>query len=213
MKGTDGVYIADGASVTVTDNLIDHNSRFGINGGGTIDSNTITNNQVGIHNPQSGTISNNNIVSNTVNSITATNASVNAENNWWGTTDTETINQTIYDSKVDPTLGTISFIPFLTQPSPTAPAIPANTPIVAPIPSILSTPTPNAIVTMITPTATPVQFSQTFIYQIGSIFSINTIVIAVVLGLTITWIMVILGYAAKKGLSKYTNKEKLKQKS
>ena len=87
LEGTDGISIATGATVTVTGNLINHNSHFAIIGGGNINSNTITNNQVGIHNPPSGIISNNNIVGNTVSSIDATTANVDASNNWWGTTD------------------------------------------------------------------------------------------------------------------------------
>jgi len=126
LGGNDGLDILSGASLTITGNLIDSNSRFGISGDGYIDSNTITNNKVGIHNPPSGIISNNNIVENTLNSIDATTADVNAQNNWWGITDTQTINQTIYDSKVDSTLGTIIFVPFLTQPSSKAPSIPAQ---------------------------------------------------------------------------------------
>ena len=51
LRGTDGIVIADDASLTISNNLIDSNSRYGIDGGGYIDSNTITNNQIGIHNP------------------------------------------------------------------------------------------------------------------------------------------------------------------
>ena len=146
LDGNDGIDIIGSASLTITGNLIDGNSRFGISGGGYIDSNTITNNQVGIHNPPSGTISNNNILGNTLNSIDATTSNVNAQNNWWGTTDIPTINQTIYDSKVDRTLGTVTFVPFLNQPNPTAPAIPATTPIITPIPTVLATPQPTEAV-------------------------------------------------------------------
>ena len=71
LGGTDGIDILLGATVTVTDNLVDNNSRYGINGGGNIDGNTVTNNQIGIHNPLTGVINDNNIVGNTVNSITA----------------------------------------------------------------------------------------------------------------------------------------------
>jgi hypothetical protein len=38
---------------------------------------------------------------------------VNATNNWWGTTDTQAINNTIYDFKNDPNWGNVSFVPFL----------------------------------------------------------------------------------------------------
>jgi len=208
LDGTDGIYIATGASVTVSGNLINHNSRFGILGGGNISSNTITNNQVGIHNPPSGIITNNNIVSNTVNSIDATTSDIDAENNWWGTTDTQTINQTIYDSKVDNRLGTVSFVPFLTQPSSSAPPIPVTTPVVTPIPTLLATPQPTETVTITTPTSTPIQYSQTFIYQIGSIFNINTIVVAIAIVLVLAWIIVILGYGVKRHFKIYIKQER-----
>ena len=51
LSGTDGIDIDSTATLMITNNLIDRNSRFGIDGGGNIDSNTITNNQIGIHNP------------------------------------------------------------------------------------------------------------------------------------------------------------------
>ena len=208
LDGNDGINILNGALITITGNLFDSNSRFGINGGGFIDSNTITNNQVGIHNPPSGMISNNNIVGNTQNSIDATTTSIDAPNNWWGTTDIPTINQTIYDSKVDRTLGTIIFVPFLTQPSPTAPAIPATTPIVTPIPTISATPQPTETIPIETPSPTIFQYSQTFIYQVGSLFNLNTIVTGISVLFLLVWIIVILGYGVKKGISKIKSSKK-----
>ncbi|PVX23225.1 MAG: hypothetical protein CW716_12625, partial [Candidatus Bathyarchaeum sp.] len=49
---------------------------------------------------------------------------INATYNWWGTTDTQAINQTIYDYKNDFTLGTVTFEPFLTEPNPEEMATP-----------------------------------------------------------------------------------------
>jgi hypothetical protein len=43
---------------------------------------------------------------------------VTVSNNWWGTTDTQAINQTIFDFKNDFNLGTVTFTPFLTEPNP-----------------------------------------------------------------------------------------------
>lgn len=205
LKGTDGIDIAAGASVTATGNLIDSNTRYGINGGGTISSNTITNNHIGIHNPPTGVISNNNIVANTVNSITATVENVDAQNNWWGTTDTATINQTIYDSKIDYHLGTVFFVPFLTQPSASAPAIPSYTPTITPLPTQITTPAPTAE-PVTTPTPTPDQYSQTFEYQVGSMINLNLITTTTAIVLILAWVIVILGYAVKRGISKYGNK-------
>ncbi len=42
---------------------------------------------------------------------------VNASYNWWGTTDTQAINQSIHDFKNDFNLGMVTFEPFLTQPN------------------------------------------------------------------------------------------------
>ncbi|MCW4019043.1 MAG: hypothetical protein NWF00_10270 [Candidatus Bathyarchaeota archaeon] len=48
------------------------------------------------------------------------NFDVDAAYNWWGTTDVEAINQSIYDFKKDFSLGTVNFVPFLTEPNPQA---------------------------------------------------------------------------------------------
>jgi hypothetical protein len=206
LRGTDGIDEETGAFLTITDNLINSNFRFGIDGGGDITSNTITNNQVGIHNPPSGIISNNNIVGNTQNSITSTTADINAQNNWWGIADAQTINQTIYDRKVDSHLGTITFAPFLTQPSTSAPAIPSLTPTITPIPTQTTTPpqeTFQPIIQTPAPTPTTAQYSQSFVYQLGEVVNLNILTSAAAIALGLVWAIVILGYAAKKGVSKF----------
>lgn len=205
LSGTDGIDIDSTATLTITNNLVDRNSRDGIDGGGYIYSNTITNNQIGIHNPTLGLISNNNIVGNTVNSITATTANIDATNNWWGISDPYTINQTIYDAKVDSRLGTITFFPFLTQPSQTAPAIPLTTPNITPDPLPVfapAQPTPIEEPSIMTPTPTPIPYSETFVYQLGTIINLNLITTAVAIILILAWIIVILGYIAKSEFSK-----------
>ncbi len=53
-----------------------------------------------------------------------TDKDINATYNWWGLTDTQAINQTIYDYKNDFTLGTVTFDPFLTEPNPEEMATP-----------------------------------------------------------------------------------------
>ncbi len=203
LRGTDGIDIISGAaSLTITDNLIDSNSRYGINGGGSITSNTISNNQIGIHNPPSGVISYNNIVGNSINSVTATVDNIDAANNWWGITDTATINRTIYDSKVDCHLGTVTFTPFLTQPSTSAPTIPSYTPTITPVPS----PVPPSTLTdepVLAPTSTSDQDSPSFVNQVGTLLNLNVITTVTAIVLVIVWMIVILGYAAKRGISKY----------
>jgi parallel beta-helix repeat protein len=214
LKGNDGLDVAEGSALTIKNNLIDSNSRYGINGGGYIDSNTITNNQVGIHNPFAGSIiNNNNILGNSQNSITAADASVNAENNWWGTTDTQTINQTIYDAKIDHDLGTITFVPFLNSPNPMAPAIPPSTPTLTPIPTpipiptIEPTPTPTIQPTTTTPEPAPPS-EKSIITQDSKLLNLNLITTAVVNLLILVWVIVILGYAVKGGISKYKARNK-----
>ena len=92
--------------------------------------NTIADNTVGIYlanflgNPDP-VILNNNICDNYNYSVqTDLSNNITATHNWWGTTDTRTINQTIYDYYDDSNLGNVSYIPFLTAPNAEAPPIP-----------------------------------------------------------------------------------------
>lgn len=64
--------------------------------------------------------------------------SVNASNNWWGTTDTSAIGQTIYDHKNNNNVGTVTYTPVLEMPNSQA-APNANLPPITPSP----TTTPN----------------------------------------------------------------------
>lgn len=89
-----------------------------------IQNNTITNNGVGIQPSPSSTIIYNNIQNNNQSiSLVGISNDVNATYNWWGTTDIQAINQTIYDFKYDFNLGKVNFVPFLTEPNPEAPAV------------------------------------------------------------------------------------------
>jgi len=56
--------------------------------------------------------------------LQGTSSNIDASYNWWGTTDTQAINLTIYGSKYSFDLGTVSFVPFLTEPNPEAPEVP-----------------------------------------------------------------------------------------
>ncbi len=168
--------IAISGFATIERNFITNGDHYGISilGNATliIQNNTITNNHSGIGatSPSSLTITHNNIENNTFFSIflgsTATdNANpnnVNAANNWWGTTDTQTIDQTIYDSKDDYILGTVTFVPFLTEPNPqampepnaiipTSSASPSSSPTPSPSANPISSPSSQS------PTATPDQ--------------------------------------------------------
>lgn len=106
----------------IRNNLI-MNNTYGISGGTVIIANTIVNNVVGV---ESGftTFAHNNIYNNSEYNLrfTASN-NTNAAHNWWGTTDAQAINQTIYDYKKDFYLGTVNFLPLLAEPNPEAPPI------------------------------------------------------------------------------------------
>ena len=119
-----GVSILEGGTATVERNLITNNSREGIYLGSTslVTDNTISDNDKGITISNAGTktITNNNILNNGQWNIYAYCGNIVATSNWWGTTDIQTINNTIYDNKFDPNLGAISINPILTAPNPAA---------------------------------------------------------------------------------------------
>ncbi|MCW4023014.1 MAG: right-handed parallel beta-helix repeat-containing protein [Candidatus Bathyarchaeota archaeon] len=89
-----------------------------------IQNNTITKSSIGITCYSSfGTIIYNNIFNNTnYNIYTESNVAneVNAPYNWWGTTDTQAINATIYDYKYDFNIAKLNFTPILTEENPKA---------------------------------------------------------------------------------------------
>jgi parallel beta-helix repeat protein len=141
---TSGVRISGGSPI-IEGNLIVNNTGSQQSGGGgiridwaestpMIRNNTIAQNKVGINllNGPWPVIVNNNIQDNTnYNIYVQTNNvvgnpehAINVTYNWWGTTDVSSINQTIYDYKNDYKLGTVTFVPFLTEPNPEAIPIP-----------------------------------------------------------------------------------------
>ncbi len=112
------------AKVDIENNYL-VNNNIGIIAGGTIENNALVNSAIGIQiqsTPLSATITNNNILGSTQNSVVILcNTNIDLSNNWWGTTDTQAINQTIRDFKYDFNLGVVNFLPILNQPSSTAP--------------------------------------------------------------------------------------------
>ncbi|XHH09360.1 MAG: NosD domain-containing protein [Candidatus Bathyarchaeia archaeon] len=198
------IELSNNADVTIQKNLLNNNTQYGITGNGKayIDSNTIANNQIGIHNPPIGTtIRGNNIVGNLVNSITATTPDVDAANNYWGTTDLAVINWTIYDYYDDATWGKVTFTPILTEPNPDAPLIPALLePIVTPPPSTQpAQPSPSI---QPTPTSTPAPTVDHNIIknddnQDRSFLNLNWLVVALAVPLAAVWAVVLLGYRVK----------------
>lgn len=163
------------ATAKIENNII-ANNNYGISGGGIIRNNTVGNNLIGIDISLASNIIQNNILSNTqynTRMSMSNNTAIDAAYNWWGTTDTQTINQTIRDYKTTPSVGQVNFTPFLNESNSQAPAIqtinliPAPTPTPYPTPTLAPTPTPIPRPTVIygptiaptptpTPTATPI---------------------------------------------------------
>ncbi len=132
-------------------------------GATTISNNTITGNSNGIYLvAHSGapipTIHQNNIYNNSNYNLLNSVDTFDATFNWWGTIDSQTIGQSIFDHKYNTTLGAITVSPFLTQPNPQAPLglslnpNPTPTPTPAPSPSPTIAPTQTA---SLQPTLTP----------------------------------------------------------
>ena len=148
-----------------------------------IENNTITNNSVGISvissdpvisAPQKPTIQSNNIYNNTdYNFKLQIPDSLNAQYNWWGTTDSTAIGQTIYDFKDDFNLGKVNYTPFLTAPNPdvltgnTPAPSPTETPQRSPTRTSAPTPTPSPIQATIANSSTlPVTTSTGIVYLV-----------------------------------------------
>jgi hypothetical protein len=159
-----------GITFELTDNILIYgniiiNCGFGITAVGyaTIENNLIMNNDCGISFSYRVTIENNTIAKNQIGlkQVTALMPAIvynnlqnnsynyyvggqgfdaNATYNWWGTTNPQAINQTIYDSKNDFNLGTVNFEPFLTSPNAQAPDPNMQIPNSTPLPSPTSTP-------------------------------------------------------------------------
>lgn len=131
----------EGGTATIEQNLISNNT-YGISVSSqvTIQNNTITNSSVAISlQTSSPIIAYNNIMDYTQNSMYLSSVStpINATYNWWGTTDTQSINLTIHDFKYDLNLGTVSFVPFLTSQNPQAPSTSYSIPLPSPTPPVI----------------------------------------------------------------------------
>jgi hypothetical protein len=118
--------IVSQGSATIQQNYIS-NSQVGISfGSGNVHDNTLVNNQVGVMlwSSASGFIDNSIVGSTRYSANITISSNANVPNNWWGTTDINAINQTIWDFKDDFTLGVVNFTPVLNAPSSGAPTSP-----------------------------------------------------------------------------------------
>ncbi len=112
--------------------------------------------------------------------------SVDAADNWWGTTDLSVINQTIYDHKDNFNVGTVTFTPVLTSPNVEASPDPnAPTPTANPAQTTNPTSQPTTSQTQ-TPTATTQQPS----IQSKVLFGLSWDEIAIV-GLTVAVVVLV----------------------
>jgi parallel beta-helix repeat protein len=147
-----GVGISAGGSATIERNLvINNNYGISVSVWATIQNNTISNSYVGLKYVSTvafPTISYNNFEGNSYNFYSDVSKDIDVTNNWWGTTDTQAIRQSIFDFEDDFNLGTVNFVPFLTEPNP---AVLSTSTLPSPPP----TTTPDQ-----TPTPTPPQEPQ-----------------------------------------------------
>lgn len=145
-----GIWIyAGNSNPIIENNFISGNTQTGIkieSGSFLIRNNTIIDNTNGITlnyynqiiNGGSPRILHNNIYANSEYNIDlGFSNDIDATNNWWGTTDTFAINQSIRDFKNDFNLGLVNFVPFITEPNNEAIPIPEFT-LLAILPVVLT---------------------------------------------------------------------------
>lgn len=164
-----GNVVATG-SETIKGNFINNNTYgLALGAHGNIYYNTISNSQIavtiddtsGIFSPG---ISENNLVAYTQDSVHMLGTQdVYADSNWWGTTNIQAINDSIYDRKDNNLLGMLTFTPILTSAVPQAPTQPVTSIPDLPSPALWSpTILPNQ-----TPTETPNSDANNF-FQVES---------------------------------------------
>ena len=129
-----GICCDDCETLTIENNFVCNQSFRGlsVHSPATIQNNTIrrTEEAINLYNCPSATARYNNLESYSNNSIVlgGTSGNINTINNWWGTTDTQTINSTIYDNKYEFDIGKVTFVPILNEPNPQA--TPTSEPII-----------------------------------------------------------------------------------
>ncbi|NLF88988.1 hypothetical protein GX563_09230 [Candidatus Bathyarchaeota archaeon] len=130
----------------------------------TVKDNAIRNNQVGLYvsNRYNPTVTGNNIVGNVVSVKMVTDysgqsADISIPNNWWGTTSTSAIDQSIYDFNDDFNLGKVTYTPILTSENTAAyPDSSVPIPSTSPLPTLTPTAEPHSNSTA-QPTTQPTQ--------------------------------------------------------
>lgn len=171
---TSGLYIYSYSNLTYQGNLMLYDTDALLFSGfepssTTIDDNTIAYSADALYYlPAPATVNYNNLENNQVNIYLASSTNINASNNWWGTTNTTAISQSIYDYKNNYNLGNVTFTPFLNAPNSQAPStisfsltntLPVVTQAPTPTPATTSSSAPSNPPTT-NPTASPTQTSQ-----------------------------------------------------
>jgi parallel beta-helix repeat protein len=169
------------------------NHWIGDDGGTSIESNTISQNEVGVSiygSMDHCQIVNNNIQDNNRYNfqLNETSSNVDVSNNWWGTTDTAVIDQKIWDYNDDFTLGKVNYTPFLTEANPNA--MPGTEPPPTPLPSPSPSPTPTPLPTD-TPAPTPQPSSQTVSFELD-LWQVTTVALLCVVAVLLVVMMIFL---------------------
>ncbi|MCW4025548.1 MAG: hypothetical protein NWF01_11025 [Candidatus Bathyarchaeota archaeon] len=145
------------------------NNYYGMSHASAVNYNTIAHNVYGITGGGS-TLQYNNIYNNTQYNLDLGSnntwkgigrSTFDTPNNWWGTTDTNTIDQSIYDYYEDFDLAKVNYTPILTAANTQAVPRPVTVPTWTPTPTTSPTPTATPPPTTSNPTATPTQPSGT----------------------------------------------------
>jgi hypothetical protein len=178
---------AGGLMPIIERNLIINNRKGIVMAGPNISvkNNTIVGNLWGIDDPSYlSMIIYNNIQNNTPYNIHSGGGNYDVSYNWWGTTDTQAINQSIYDFKNDFNLGNLTFVPFLSESNSQAPPIPTLTTKPTPSPASTPTSTPNQSPSL-SPSQSPTLPDQMNSVPLEEFYGVVVVLVAVIFALLI----------------------------
>lgn len=191
---SEGVVGGVQGKLTIEGNLVMNNHDGVYVSSASIQHNTFAFNYVAINSSLSpSTISYNNIESSNVKSVSiGSSSNIDAINNWWGTTDTQAISNSIYDKNDYYDLGTVNFTPYLAYPDSQAPPV-SDFSTVGPLPSV-NPATPNQSQNL-TPTETQTQTSApTITFTLGSdaLWSIIAVLSIVIVALALALVIILM---------------------
>jgi hypothetical protein len=204
--GTDG-------RLTIEDNLLMYNlvGVYADSPREVIEYNTLAFNVAAMNLTSSPIVAYNNMENNNRTITLERSQDVDAENNWWGTTDSSAISQSIWDGNDYYNLGKVTYTPFLESPNSRAPSaslfslntpLPETYPIVTPEPTTNPTSSPTPEQTTPTSTETPTAPAPTHnvdVFTNSALWSIMAVLAAVIGGLVVLLVAAL--KRAKKPLS------------